>query len=150
MVVFSIFLVWLHHFQVSKLCTNTCDWKWTGTTHQLRHSPFSWQACRSFCTSPGRPKKYILKVHKLTASSFKNLLARDHNLFLLRCIINENIVHVPLGRGNLQGDAADRLWLRPGIVMAIYYNWQKNNQSQSSIRQISFNPGGVLFVPVCD
>ena len=30
------------------------------------------------------------------------------------------------GHGNLQGDAADRLWLQPGIVMAIYYTWKKN------------------------
>ena len=33
----------------------------------------------------------------------------------------ESDLYPECGHGNLQGDAADRLWLQPGIVMAIYY-----------------------------
>ena len=33
----------------------------------------------------------------------------------------ESDLYPECGHGNLQGDAADRLWLQPGMVMAIYY-----------------------------
>lgn len=33
----------------------------------------------------------------------------------------ESDLYPECGHGNLQGDAADRLWLQPGIAMAIYY-----------------------------
>ena len=33
----------------------------------------------------------------------------------------ESDLYPECGHGNLLGDAADRLWLQPGIVMAIYY-----------------------------
>ena len=32
----------------------------------------------------------------------------------------ESDVYPECGHGNLEGDAADQLWLQPGIVMAIY------------------------------
>ena len=38
----------------------------------------------------------------------------------------ESDLYPECGHGNLQGNAADQLWLQPGIVMAIYYTWQKN------------------------
>ena len=54
--------------------------------------------------------KSYKKYGKYYHYTFKTFMSMQRVTYIL------NVWH-----GNLQGDAADRLWLQPGIVIAIYY-----------------------------
>ena len=90
------------------------------------------QACqekrlwRSWWVAPVHFQSHVLVCSFDTWWKWRSYTRKMENTSQNIHVNAESDLYPECGHGNLQGNAADQLWLQPGIVMAIYYTWQKN------------------------